>query len=162
MYSRLHSLTTEAVEALLELKENVAFTTASGSRRRQGLNDMNALSIYNYSKWFNWKSAQRDIVKGLIPEAQTKYAKQVWFLEIPEKTGFLDVMTYWVGTEAMCGKVCAYALKDQVISISGREVRVKKGEGIYFCLSEVHQIKPSAAGQLWFCTMVQKPVSAVL
>lgn len=162
MYSRLHALSEESVAELLELKSQVKFSNATGSRRRQGMNGLNALSIYNYSKWFEWRHKQRELVKTILPARQTETAKQVWFLEIPKKTGFLDVMTYWVGKGHQCGKVCAYALQDQSMIVGGRDVHVKKGEGIYFCLSEVHSIKPSKEGQLWFCVMTQYPAEDML
>lgn len=161
MYTRLQPLSESAVVDLLELKEQVTFSNADGARRRQGLNDFNALSIYSYSKWFNWTSAQRTLVKQHLPEKQTGSAKQLWFLELPPKTGFLDVMDYWVGLGNRCGKVCAYALQDQTILIAGKAVNVKKGGGIYFCLSEIHQIKPCDAGQLWLCVMTMRSVNDV-
>lgn len=162
MYKRLHTLSEEAVAALLEIQQNVTFTSATGSRRRVGKNTVNALSIYNYSKWFNWKHAQREAFRKQLPAQQTDLAKQVWFLDIPAGKGFLDVMTYWVGTEHQCGKVCAYALRDQTIHISGADIHLEKGEGIYFCLSEIHSINPSKDGQMWACTMSQRPVEQML
>lgn len=162
MYSRLQSLSEEAVTNLLDLKEGVKFSEATGSRRRVGKNTTQALSTYNYSKWFTWTHAQREVFRTATPVKQTSRAKQVWFLDIPAGNGFLDVMTYWVGTEKNCGKVCAYALRDQIIRIGGKDIPVEKGEGIYFCLSEIHSIAPSKDGQLWACIMSQYPVEALV
>lgn len=156
MYKRLQSLSEEAVAKLLEIEQNVTFTAATGSRRRVGKNTVQALSIYSYAKWFNWTHAQREAFRACLPTKQTALAKQVWYLDIPPRTGFLDVMTYWVGTGERCGKVCAYALRDQTIRIAGADVHLEKGEGIYFCLSEIHSISPSKEGQLWACCMGQR------
>lgn len=159
MYTRLHTLSETAVTELCELKDEVSFSDSYGARRRQGKNDAKALSIYNYSKWFNWTHAQRETFRKALPEKQTQKSKQVWFLDIPAQTGFLDVMTYWVDHAHMCGKVCAYSLTDnQVIYLNGNAITLEKGEGIYFCLSEIHEIKPSMKGQLWACVMTRTPV----
>ncbi len=162
MYTRLKTLSEDAVASLLTIKQNVKFTAATGSRRRVGKNTVNALSIYNYSKWFIWKHQQREVFRSCLPSKQTARARQVWYLEIPPGNGFLDVMTYWVGNGKQCGKVCAYALRDQTIRISGVDVHLTKGEGIHFCLSEVHSISPSKDGQLWACTMIQGAMELIL
>lgn len=162
MYNRLQDLSEEAVNKLLEIKQNVTFTAATGSRRRVGKNTVEALSIYNYSKWFTWTHAQRQAFRSCVPPKQTELAKQVWYLEIPPNKGFLDVMTYWVGTGNQCGKVCVYALQPQTIRIAGADVHLEKGEGIYFCLSEIHSISPSKTGQLWACSMSQHKLDTLL
>lgn len=163
MYTRLHTLSETAVTELRELKDAVSFSDSYGARRRQGKNDAKALSIYNYSKWFGWTHTQREVFRKALPEKQTQKAKQVWFLDIPARTGFLDVMTTWVDHGHMCGKICAYSLTDkQTIYIDGHSVTLEKGEGIYFCLSNIHQIKTSKEGQLWACVMTQQPVEALM
>jgi hypothetical protein len=163
MYTRLHTLSETAVTELRELKDEVSFSDSYGARRRQGKNDANALSIYNYSKWFSWTHDQRLTIRKILPEKQTQKAKQVWFLDIPARKGFLDVMTYWVPYAHLCGKVCAYALMDnQTIYLDGNAVTLNKGEGIYFCLSQIHQIKPSKEGQLWACVMTQVPMADLM
>jgi hypothetical protein len=162
MYTRLHSLTPEAVSELVSLKGELTFSDAYGARRRQGANGPAGLSIYNYSKWFNWTHAQRETYRAQFPALQTKKAKQCWFLDIPPRTGFLDVMTYWVGKGGHCGKVLAYAMQEQTIEIAGHPITLQPGEGIHFCLSEVHELKTSASGQLWACMMVRTPVEQLL
>ncbi|MNB83829.1 hypothetical protein D3C87_1438440 [compost metagenome] len=159
MYTRLHTLSETAVTELRELKDTVSFVDSYGARRRQGKNDTEALSIYNTSNWFYWTHAQREIFRKALPEKQTQKTKQVWFLDIPARTGFLDVMTYWINYAHLCGKICAYSLTDkQTIYIEGNAITLNKGEGIYFCLSQIHQIKPSKDGQLWACVMTRVPV----
>jgi hypothetical protein len=163
MYTRLHTLSETAVAELRGLKDEVSFSDSYGARRRQGKNDANALSIYNYSKWFNWTHAQRETFRNAMPEKQTQKTKQVWFLDIPARTGFLDVMTYWISHAKNCGKICAYSLTDkQTIYLDGHSVTLEKGEGIYFCLSQIHQIKPSKEGQLWACMMTRTPVADLM
>lgn len=160
MYTRLHTLSETAVAELRGLKDEVVFSDSYGARRRQGKNDANALSIYNYSKWFNWTHKQREIFRKALPERQTQKTKQVWFLDIPPRTGFLDEMTYWITHAKSCGKICAYSLTDkQTIYLNGNSVTLEKGEGIYFCLSNLHQLKPSKDGQLWACVMTTSPVT---
>lgn len=163
MYVLLKPLASAEIFTLLELKEEVKFSDSAGSRMRVGKNGPYACSIYNYSKWFSWTHAQRETLKSVFPEKQTTHAMQSWFLDIPPKVGFLDVMNKWVGLGKECGKVLAYSLGgDQVIWINGSPIRLKKGEGIGFCLSEIHQIKPNLAGQLWACMMVRnKPADYV-
>lgn len=155
MYVLLKPLTSEKVESLLALKSEVKFSDSSGSRMRLGKNGPDACSVYNYSKWFSWTHAQRETIKSILPENQTSKSVQTWFLDIPAKKGFLDVMTAWEG-RPNSGKVLAYALgDDQVIWLAGSPIRVKKGEGIGFCLSVIHQIKTSPSGQLWACMMIR-------
>lgn len=156
MYVLLNPLASAEIDKLLELKAEVKFSDSTGSRMRVGKNGPDACSVYNYSKWFSWTHAQRETIKSVLPEKQTTQAMQTWFLDIPPKVGFLDVMNKWVDYAHECGKILAYSLSgDQVIWLNGNPIRLKKGEGIGFCLSELHQIKTSPNGQQWVCMMVR-------
>lgn len=163
MYTRLKDLTPEAIEAFLKLKDEVKFTTATGSRVRVGKNKQHALSIYDYSKWFNWTHGQRELVREHLGETLTRKARQLHFLNLPAKTGFLDIMDAWVGKGASCGKMAAYCLgESQTIYIDNRAVKLSRGEGIYFCLANLHHINASKDGQLWLCTMTRQPLSELI
>lgn len=160
MYTKLHSIPEAELTKILALRDEVTFTLSTGSRRRNGVNPTEKLSMYEYSKWFTWTHAQRQVVRSVLGEPLTRKSQQLYFLNIPAKTGFLDTMDYWVGKEKMCGKIAAYALEDNMtIYIDSRAVKLMRGEGIYFCLSELHRIDASKAGQKWLCTMTRSPVS---
>lgn len=152
MYKHYDKLTNEEVASLIALSKEVKFKDSKGSRMRVGANGADACSIYNYSKWFDWKHKQREIFRPCFPEMMHKSIIQGWFLEIPPNTGFLDKMVVWVGKE-YSGRVIATALKTQTILLDGTPVKVKKGEQIGFSLCTIHEIKPSTEGQLWACVM---------
>ncbi|BEG72406.1 hypothetical protein [Pseudomonas phage PA1C] len=155
MYKHYDPLTEEEVTTLVDLSRKVKYKDSYGSRCRIGKNKTKALSIYNYSKWFDWTSKQRDIFKvGFSEDIQNK-AVQGWFLDIPAGRGFLDQMTTWVNKTG-AGTIVATALKDrQAIQLNGRLIELRKGEQIAFNLSTVHAIPKSDHGQLWACVMIR-------
>ncbi|AEH03580.1 hypothetical protein AVT69_gp155 [Pseudomonas phage PhiPA3] len=154
MYKHYDPLTEAELETLLTLKDQVPFKIATSYKRRMGENGNKALSIYNYSKWFEWTKPQRELFKeGFSNDALDK-AVQGWFLELPAGKGFLDRMTTWVDKPGS-GTIIATALKDQDILLDDKSVHLKKGEQIGFHLSTIHQIAPSKEGQLWACIMVR-------
>lgn len=152
MYKQYDDLTPEELESLVELSKEVKFKNSEGSRMRVGQNGPKAMSIYNYSKWFDWKHKQREVFKACFPEVAYPMIVQGWFLDIPANTGFLDRMIQWVDYP-MSGRIIATALKTQTIFLDDKPVRVKQGEQIGFSLCTVHEIKSSEEGQLWACTL---------
>lgn len=154
MYKHYDNLTTEEVESLVELSKEVKFKDSGGTRVRMGANGSNALSIYNYSKWFTWKHKQREVFKAAFPENSKDSIVQGWFLKLPAYKGFLDLQDTWVDNP-MSGRVIATALQDQTIYIENTAIDVKKGEQIGFSLCSLHEIKPSDKGQLWACVMIR-------
>lgn len=153
MYRRLQNEPADKVTGLIELSQSVRFKDSRGSRCRMGLNGSKACSIYNYSKWFDWKAAQRAFYKTCFPKHAMDQVLQGWFLELPPKTGFLDVMNYWVGADC-AGTIVCTALRDQSIIIGDETVGMHVGERLSFNLRTIHEIKPSDHGQLWACIMI--------
>lgn len=155
-YKKLPTLSESRVVALKELADTVHLKTSVGSRVRMGRNKEKRLSRYLYSKWFNWSRKERQIYREAVGESRAKEAVQCWFLRIPEKDGFLDVMDTWVYQGGRAAVIATYAVGgDQTIWIGDEEILVKKGEGIAFRLSELHEIRESEEGQLWACMMTQ-------
>jgi hypothetical protein len=155
MYTRYEKRSEAQVDALLSVKGAVPFKDSYGNRCRMGANGSKACSIYNYSKWFNWTSAQRRAFKDAFPEKVVAKAVIGHFLEIPAGTGFLDLMNYWVD-KFMAGKIITVSLQDnQTFLINGNPLVLNRGDTIGFSLRELHEIKPSEAGQLWACIMVR-------
>lgn len=162
MYVRLPALPPEAVAQLRQHYQEVPVKRAESHRRRMGENTVNALSIYRYSRWFDWTAAQRKAFKKHLPPSQAEKAIVGWFLDIDPEVGFLDRMTTWVG-KTMAGTILSYSLKGEAqILINDRVVRVPEGEGICFNLREIHEIKPSPNGQLWACLMVLEEPTAFI
>lgn len=154
MFYKVKPLPVKTIEALKELQKEVPMKHSLNSYVRIGTNRANRLSYYNYSKWFTWKAKQRKLVKDLIGPLVTEDALQVWFQEYPPKIGFLDEMDYWT-TRFTYTSVVVYNLgKTACILIDKKPVSVDHGHGISFSLTELHEIKESADGQLWFCVMV--------
>lgn len=153
MYTIYPKLTDAQVKALIALKGELPMVQSLSLRRRMGENGVNNLSEYMNSRWFTWSRKQRQVFRDNFPERQWEKCVVAWFLEVPPNTGFLDRMTYWLNTP-MAGTAIAYALKDQEILIEDNVVTVPKGTGIGFSLRKIHEIKKSANGQLWACTMV--------
>lgn len=152
MYKYFENNSPAEVQDLLKLSEEVKFQAAEGYRRRVGANGSNKLSRYNVAKWFDWTHAQRETFRSVFPIPLQRKAIQGWFLDIPRGTGFLDLMDYWVD-KPMSGSVCCTALKDQVIHLDHKPIKIKKGQQISFSLCTLHEIKPSKEGQLWACIM---------
>lgn len=149
MYKLLPTLNLEKTNQLKDLFSSVEFTNKD---RRLGNSGLDKMSIYNYSKWKSWN--RHDVQKFKQAFEQNLVEKSLigWFLEFPADTGFLDLMTTWVGKD--CGIISAFSLVDnQSIWLDGEEVNLKQGEGIEFSLSIPHEVKQSAARQQWACLM---------
>ncbi|QBJ02717.1 hypothetical protein MZD04_gp191 [Pseudomonas phage Psa21] len=155
MYTILPALDQDTVDKLIALRKELTMSDSTGTRLRIGKNIRDKESRYRYSRWFSWNRHQRAKYKELIPEQIVSRSIQCWFLEFEPEVGFLDTMTYWVGMPS-CGTAIAYALQDDMyINLEGNNIHVKKGEGIAFHLSTVHQVNPSSAGGLWACVMTR-------
>jgi hypothetical protein len=156
MITRLKPLTPSRVHTLKQLFDTFSLVQASSHRLRMGENGAKNLSTYYTTRWFTWRWQVRDMFKLQFPEKMVQRATVGWFLYIPPEVGFLDRMTAWVGKEAGSGTAMAYAMQNgQTLLLNDREVTLNRGEGIGFNLSEIHEIKPSAQGQLWACVMVR-------
>lgn len=154
MYKHYTPLTENELEKAIALSGQVKYRLSTGSRRRVGRNGVNALSMYNYAKWFDWNKTQRTEFKSFFSPEVINKAVQGWFLEIPPGKGFLDVMDYWVD-KPLSGRVVATALKAQTFYIDNKAVFLKAGDQIGFSLISLHEIKPSSEGQLWACVMIR-------
>ena len=152
-YKIFPAVSEDVVKKYIGLSEELNFTRAEGSKRRVGRNKQNGLSIYKYSKWFNWGFKQRDLYRTLIGEHRAARNIQCWYMKVPAGDGFLDVMDYWVTHDSACSVVSVALKGDQSIWIDDEEVVVKKGEAIGFKLNTLHEIKPSENGQMWACIM---------
>lgn len=152
MYKYFEPLNEKEVNDLEQLSKEIKFTKAEGYRRRRGANAPKVQSVYNFSRWFDWTSQQRNGFKEHFPISVQEKIVQGWFLELPPHIGFLDVMDFWVD-KPNCGRVIATALKDQSIWIDNKEIRLNKGEQIGFTLESLHEIKPCREGGLWACVM---------
>lgn len=155
-FQRLPKLSGEQVATLKALSKDLVFTEATGSRRRVGANGTKALSIYSYSKWFNWKAKERSVFRSVWEEQYLNTVVQGWFLRLPKRDGFLDVMDAWVDLPNS-GTVVATALEDkQTIIIDDISHILNKGETIKFHLSLIHSIPKVKTAQLWACIMIRE------
>ena len=154
MYVRYPKLSDDNLATLEELVRELNWVASISHRRRMGENLQDNLSQYTNTRWFKWTHEQRQRFRSAIPENQHSKALVGYFIEFAPKTGLLDRMTTWKDDPANSGTIIAYALKDGVILLNDTEVDVKRGEGIGFNLSVIHEIKPSDNGQLWANLMV--------
>jgi hypothetical protein len=156
MITLLKKLSPTRVTRLRQLFDTFNLKQASSHRLRMGENGASNQSVYFTTRWFTWRYQIRDMFKAQLPEAMVNSAMVGWFLHLPPETGFLDRMTTWVGKEAGSGTAMAYSLQDgQVIYLNDIPHQLNRGDGIGFNLSEIHEIRPSAEGQLWACVMVR-------
>lgn len=154
MYVNYPALRSTKTDGLIELSKTITFKNAVSNKRRIGENRFENLSVYENSRWYGWSAQQRKAFKSLLPEDLVKRSVVGWFLKIPEESGFLDRMTFWVD-KPFAGTVVAYALKDrQVVHLNDQPTSVRLGEGLSFNLKVIHEIKRSRQGQLWACLMV--------
>lgn len=154
MYVRYPKLPDESLATLEELLKELNWVNAVSHRRRMGENSYNNLSEYTNTRSFSWTHEQRERFRSTIPENQSRKALVSYFIEFAPKTGFLDRMTTWKDNPASSGTIIAYALKDATILLNDTVVDVKRGEGIGFNLSVIHEVKASDNGQLWANMMV--------
>jgi len=150
MHTTLPALSNEQLTTLLGLIEQIEFTD---KKKRMGVNGVNNVSVYTYSKWKSWNRNQVKEFKSMFSNPDIDRSIIGWFLKFPAEVGFLDLMTTWVGKP--CGSIIAYSLADsQVIWLNGREVTVNRGQGIKFSLSVPHEVKPVSFEQNWACLML--------
>ena len=149
MHTLLQSFSEETVLELTELFHSVEFTNKN---KRLGAGGSANISVYTYSKWKTWNRTRVQKFKSKFNGSDVDKSIIGWFLHLPANSGFLDLMTVWVGKSS--GTVIAYALENnQKIWLNGIEVTVNKGEGIKFSLSIPHEIKKSNVDQKWACLM---------
>lgn len=150
MYKKLSKLTEENTAALVSLFDEIELNSRN---IRPGANAEKRLSIYKSSRWYEWNRTQKNHFKALMPTNYVNQSVVGWYLHFPANTGFLDLMTAWQDTP-VAGHIVAYALTSAEIIINGETVRVQAGDGIAFCLSEPHEVKPKAYEQNWACLML--------
>jgi predicted phosphoadenosine phosphosulfate sulfurtransferase len=150
MYKQKYKLTTNEIESLVSLKNEVNLENTSV---RLGISGTDNLSVYTVSKWKSWNRNQKIEFKKNFPVEIIDKSVVGWYLHIPSKTGFLDLMTTWMGQKT-CGTIFAYALEDnQAIILDGEQVTVNRGESVKFNLSVPHEIKQGNS-QTWACVML--------
>lgn len=152
MYTKLIKLSDEKILFLDNLSNQVSYRT---NNIRVGANGPEKMSVYSYSKWFDWNRIQRRDYKSSFSSELSNEAMMGWFLKFPQTVGFLDLMTYWIGNK-LAANVASFALKDQEIIINGQKIPVLRGEGIKFSLAVPHEIKPSNHEMKWACLMLLK------
>lgn len=152
MHKILTKLNQETVVELYELQNRVQFVNTD---RRLGSSGLQKMSVYSYSKWKTWNRIDVSSFKGSFDKSIIDKSIIGWFLKFPPNTGFLDLMTTWVGKDS--GVISAFSLEDnQKIWLDGKEITVNKGEGIEFSLSVPHEIKSEKFEQKWACLMSLK------
>jgi hypothetical protein len=150
MYKNLPKLNQENIDNLNGLRSQITFTDTD---RRLGNSGLQKMSVYTYSKWKSWNRTQVATFKESLNQQIVDKALIGWFLKFSANTGFLDLMTTWVGKD--CGTIAAFSLEDnQKIWLNGEEITLNKGEGIQFSLSVPHEIKPAITDQCWACLMM--------
>ena len=115
MYIRFKEFSPEAVDRLTAISNEVNYKDAYSHRRRVGERGAANLSVYRYSRWYDWTKAQREAYKADHLQDAINNAVVGWFLDIPAGTGFLDRMTAWVG-KPMSGTVIAIVCKTTNVS----------------------------------------------
>lgn len=149
MHETLTTLDSSTVDALVGLKSDITFAS---DNIRIGENGLAKLSVYNYSKWYNWSREQRETYKDLLSD-YVDTAIVGWFISFPANTGFLDNMTYWKD-KSDSGTVVAFSLtNNNTIKIAGNTITVNKGEGIRFSLRQVHEVELASFERNWACLM---------
>jgi len=149
MYNTLQNLSEENIQKLSNISSEINFIDTD---KRMGTNGLAKPSIYTYSKWKTWNREQVREFKSIFAPSDIDTAIIGWYLKLPAETGFLDLMTTWVGKP--CGSVIAYSMTDnQNIWLHNQEVMLQRGQGIKFKLSVPHEIKSSSQEQLWACIM---------
>lgn len=154
-YISLPKLAPERVAQLKELYAELNPPIATAHRVRMGANIGSVVSHYKDSRWFRWTAAQRQIFKDAFDNRpHIQRALIGYFLEFPEKDGFLDLMTTWEGRGERCAVIIAHALNDgQHIWLNGKKVVLQAGDGIAFHVSVLHEVKKSKHQSLWANTM---------
>lgn len=152
MHTKLTKLSEDKIAFLENLSDRVDYRS---NNIRVGASGPSKMSVYSYSKWYDWnRNQRRDYKACFIPEV-SEPAMMGWFLKFPQSTGFLDRMTYWVGNR-LAANVTVFALKDQEIILDNNIIRVPKGEGLKFNLAIPHEIKLSQTEMRWACLMSLK------
>lgn len=154
MYVTYPKLSSDSLKTLEELVLEINWADTKAHRLRLGENGGANISQYKTTRWFEWTAEQRARFRSALPDTHCKSALVGYFLGFEPKTGFLDRITTWEGDAANSGTIIAYALKDATILLNDVEIEVKRGEGIGFNLSVVHEVKASEEGQLWANVMV--------
>jgi hypothetical protein len=159
-YKILDSLTPTQITNLLDLQSNVKMVPAVGTRRRIGVHGINNLSVYNYSRYLTWTSAQRKLFSDNYPTNADSKAFIKWFVEFPANTGFLDRLETWKEDKSPSWYTCYNIRGAGSITLDGVEITVPVGQGISYPLSIPHEMKVTTTGALWACVVTMDNVWA--
>ena len=142
------------LENLNKLKQLASIVEYSSTSTRLGVNNFDALSVYEFSKWNKWTRNQRLEFKSCLPQEEIESSVIGWFLNFPATTGFLDTMDYWKDTVS-AGTITAYSLTpNNKIIIDNEEINVSEGKGIKFSLRNAHAVNTSQTESRWACLML--------
>lgn len=120
-----------------------------------GVNGINALSVYNTSKWMTFGRKLREEFKAQFPQDMIEKTFTAWFLHIPANDGFTDEIATWESKP--CGNMHYYsvALRDgQTIIIDGETHTFDTGDVCWFNIKSRYQIPHSSKEQMWACLLV--------
>lgn len=154
MYKRLEKLDPARFGVLRRLHASIPLQEARGHRVRMGVNGIERLSKYNYSRWMKWKADQRNEFKTVFPKEIIDNAVVGHFVHYPRGTGFLDRIETWKNDKSPC---CIYGFVvhgEGKIILNDEEVIVPEGEGICFSLRDAHEIPATLQGQVWAFVMI--------
>jgi hypothetical protein len=157
-YKILDSLTPTQIANLLELQSNVTMVPATGVRRRIGVNGINNLSVYSYSRYLTWTSAQRKIFSDNYPTNADSKAFIKWFVEFPADTGFLDRLETWKDDKSPSWYTCYNIRGAGSITLNGVDITIPAGQGITYPLSIPHEMKSTSTSALWACVVTMDNV----
>lgn len=152
MYKKLENISEEKIKWLEAIQARAKMRSYP---IRLGMNGPDVLSVYTYSKWYDWTSSDRQAFKSCFKKEYSNNAIVGWFLNFPAHEGFLDKVDYWVGAR-MAGNIIAYATTDAEIVINDKIVKLHRGEGVTFSLREYHEVRKSATEANWACLMTLK------
>jgi hypothetical protein len=145
---------------LLELHSNVRMVDAIGPRRRIGVNGINNLSVYRYSRYLTWTSSQRKFFSENFPINADSKAFIKWFVEFSANEGFLDRLETWVNDKSPSWYTCYNIKGSGNITLNNVDLQIPEGQGISYPLNIPHEMKKSSIGALWACVVTMDNVWA--
>ena len=114
-----------------------------------GVNGINNLSMYEYSRFMTWTAEQRAEFSKWFPQQADSKAVVKHFVKYEANKGFLDRIETWVNDRSPSWLTCYNLEGEGNIILNSTPTIVPVGYGITFSLNEPHEIKPSQIGTTW-------------
>lgn len=141
-------------DKLIELSKSVPYIYTPNKFQFATEHEYNTVSVYYYSKWYEWSRKQRADIRSILPTELTDVSWALNFTKYPANTGYLNPITQFRDRGQKIGKITAIALYNNQSVILNNEIHtLNKGDMISFPLNVIHSVPKASNEALWLIAL---------